>query len=147
MQNRGIEFWVGVFTLAGIGLALFMVYTTGDLGWSGDSGYDVYVDFRNIAGLDEGDTVRVAGVESGKVAAINLKYDVARVCLRIKPDVALYQDATAEVKSMGILGSQYVSVEPGHQRLPPRPRGRDDPVSRGPGQHQRGHGKAQHCGQ
>ncbi len=118
MENRATEFWVGLFTLVGLGLALFMVYRTGDLHWDRKKGYDVFVDFRNVSGLDIGDTVRVAGVEAGQVGEILLKYDVARVKLVIKHDVALYEDATAEVKTQGLLGNQYVSIDPGHSRMP-----------------------------
>jgi len=118
MQSRGTEFWVGLFTLVGIGLALFMVYRTGDLRWNKDKGYRVAVDFRNVSGLDEGDTVRVAGVEAGQVEEIGLRHDVAHVTPVIHHDVVLYEDATAEVKTMGLLGNQYVSLDPGHARLP-----------------------------
>jgi len=118
MHKRGTEFWVGLFTLAGVGLALFMVYRTGDLRWRTEKGYSVAVDFRNVSGLDVGDVVRVAGVEAGKVEAIGLLHDVAHVTLVIRHGVALYEDATAEVKTMGLLGNQYVALDPGHSRLP-----------------------------
>lgn len=118
MQSRGTEFWVGLFTLVGIGLGLFMVYRTGDLRWKKQRGYMVAVDFRNVSGLDVGDTVRVAGVEAGQVEDIGLRHDVAHVTLVIHHDVALYEDATAEVKTMGLLGNQYVALDPGHARLP-----------------------------
>ena len=73
MHNRATEFWVGLFTLFGIGLALYMVYRTGDLRWKREPGYEVYANFQNISGLDVGDTVRVAGVDVGKVGEIKLK--------------------------------------------------------------------------
>jgi len=121
LQNRVAEFWVGLFTLVGIGLALFMVYRTGDLRWRKQKSYRVLVEFRNVSGLDVGDTVRVAGVEAGQVESIALRHDVARVTLGIQHEVALYEDATAEVKTLGLLGNQFVSVEPGHERLPRLP--------------------------
>jgi phospholipid/cholesterol/gamma-HCH transport system substrate-binding protein len=118
LQNRVTEFWVGLFTLVGIGLALFMVYRTGDLRWKKERGYVVAVDFRNVSGLDEGDIVRVAGVEAGKVEQIALRHDVAHVTLFIHHDVPLFEDATAEVKTMGLLGNQFISLDPGHAGLP-----------------------------
>jgi len=118
MGNRTTEFWVGLFTLVGVGLALFMVYRTGDLRWNRKPGYEVFVDFQNVAGLDAGDTVRIAGVEAGEVGEIRLEHDVARVKLVIDHGVALYEDAAAEVKTQGLLGNQYVAVDPGHSRNP-----------------------------
>jgi phospholipid/cholesterol/gamma-HCH transport system substrate-binding protein len=118
LQNRATEFWVGLFTLVGVGLALFMVYRTGDLRWKKEKGYRVAVDFRNVSGLDVGDIVRVAGVEAGQVEGIGLRHDVAHVTLTIHQDVPLYEDATAEVKTMGLLGNQFISLDPGHDGLP-----------------------------
>ena len=123
MRNRATEFWVGLFTLVGIGLAVYMVYRTGDLRWTEQKSYPVMVDFRNVAGLDLGDVVRVAGVEAGQVQGIVLRHDVARVTLGIRHEVVLYEDATAEVKTMGLLGSQYVALDPGSERLPRLPPG------------------------
>jgi len=118
LQNRATEFWVGLFTLFGIGLALYMVYRTGDLRWKREPGYEVYANFNNVSGLDVGDTVRVAGVDVGKVGNIKLKGALGRVTFIINHRVSLYEDATAEVKTMGLLGNQYISIAPGHSKLP-----------------------------
>jgi len=118
LEGRKTEFWVGLFTLLGIFLALYMVYRTGDIRWEKTRGYEVLVNFRNISGLDVGDTVRVAGVEVGKVEGITLKKDVARVALVVDHHVALFEDATAQVKTHGLLGNQYLSIDPGHERFP-----------------------------
>ena len=117
MQGQRTEFWVGLFTLVGIGLALYMIYRTGDIRWEKTRGYAVHVNFQNVSGLDVGDTVRVAGVEVGKVDQINLKKDLARVTLVLDHRVVLHADATAQVKTHGLLGNQFVSVDPGHERL------------------------------
>ncbi|MGW8324048.1 MAG: MlaD family protein, partial [Thermodesulfobacteriota bacterium] len=102
MEGRRTEFWVGLFTLAGIALALYMVYRTGDIRWESRTGYEVVANFKNISGLDVGDTVRVAGVEVGKVERIGLKKEFARVTLVVDHDVALYEDADAQVKTHGL---------------------------------------------
>lgn len=118
MQDRRLEFRVGFFTLAGIALALYMIYRTGDLQWEKRDGYQVHVSFENVSGLESNDTVRVAGVEVGKVEKIDLEGSRARLILKIDSRVVLYEDAFAEVKTRGLLGNQYVAIDPGHDTLP-----------------------------
>ncbi|MDX1584713.1 MAG: MlaD family protein, partial [Thermoanaerobaculia bacterium] len=75
-----------------------------------------------VAGLNEKSAVRVAGVRVGKVSEIRLTDDGrALVLLQIRDDVELYEDATARVASLGLLGEQYVQLIPGSPQAPPLP--------------------------
>jgi phospholipid/cholesterol/gamma-HCH transport system substrate-binding protein len=38
---------------------------------------------------------------------------VAMVELRIKPDIKIYEDAIASIKTAGLIGDKYVSIDPG----------------------------------
>ncbi len=118
MRRYTTEFWVGLFTLISLLLALYMVFRTGDLRLERQPGYKVVVDFPDVAGLDVGDTVRVAGVEVGKVESIGLTEGVGRVTLTIDHQVPLYEDATAQVETYGLLGDRYISIDTGHAKLP-----------------------------
>ncbi len=118
MRNYATEFWVGIFTLIGIGLALYMVFRTGDLRLERQPGYNIYIHFSNVAGLDVGDTVRVAGVMVGKVERIDLEENHGKVQIVVDHKVPLYEDATAQIKTYGLLGDRYVAIDPGHSRLP-----------------------------
>lgn len=118
MRRYTTEFWVGLFTLMSLLVALYMVFRTGDLRLKRQPGYDVLVDFSDVAGLDVGDSVRVAGVEVGKVESISLEENLGRVALSVDHRVPLYEDATALVETYGLLGDRYISIDPGHSRLP-----------------------------
>ena len=118
MRRYTTEFWVGLFTLISLLIALYMVFRTGDLRLERQPGYNVLVDFPDVAGLDVGDTVRVAGVEVGKVESISLKENLGQVTLSIDHRVPLYEDATAQVETYGLLGDRYISIDPGHSKLP-----------------------------
>jgi len=118
LRRYTTEFWVGLFTLISLLIALYMVFRTGDLRLDRQPGYKVLVDFPDVAGLDVGDTVRVAGVEVGKVETINLRENMGRVALSIDHRVPLYEDATAQVETYGLLGDRYISIDPGHSKLP-----------------------------
>jgi phospholipid/cholesterol/gamma-HCH transport system substrate-binding protein len=113
-----VELGVGLFTLLGIVTALYMVYRTGNLHLKKRAGYTVYVDFTDVAGVRVGDLVRVAGVDVGKVTGVQLRENRGRLRLVINKDVALYQDATATVKTYGLIGDRYIGVDPGHPQFP-----------------------------
>ncbi len=118
MRRYTTEFWVGLFTLMSLLVALYMVFRTGDLRLERQPGYNVLVDFSDVAGLDVGDSVRVAGVEVGKVESISLEENLGQVALSVDHRVPLYEDATAQVETYGLLGDRYISIDPGHSRLP-----------------------------
>jgi len=118
VRKHTTEFWVGLFTLISLLIALYMVFPTGDLRLERQPGYKVHANFPNVAGLDVGDTVRVAGVQVGKVEAIILEENQGRVTLSVDHRVPLYEDATAKTESYGLLGNRYVSIDPGHPRRP-----------------------------
>jgi phospholipid/cholesterol/gamma-HCH transport system substrate-binding protein len=118
LRKYTTEFWVGLFTLVSLLIAVYMVFRTGDLRLERQPGYRVVVNFPDVAGLDVGDTVRVAGVEVGKVESIDLEENQGRVTLRIDHRAALYQDATAQVETYGLLGDRYISIKAGHSNLP-----------------------------
>jgi phospholipid/cholesterol/gamma-HCH transport system substrate-binding protein len=109
---------VGLFALVGLLLALYMIFRTGDLRLERQPGYNVHAVFPNVAGLDTGDTVRVAGVQVGKVEQILLLENEARVTFIIDHRVPLYEDASAQVETYGLLGDRYISIDPGHPKLP-----------------------------
>lgn len=86
---------------------------------SGREDRSVTVDFDNVAGLDEGSAVRIAGVRKGKVDKIAvLPNGRARVTLKIASDVPLHKNASAHVANLGLLGEKYIELDPGTQNVP-----------------------------
>ena len=83
----------------------------------------------------QGQTVRVAGVEVGRIADVKLDEGVAVVTLEIKPEYKnlIRQDATALLRPKTALKDMFVEVDPGHGK--PVPDGGTIPV----GQHAAGH--------
>ena len=118
MRKYTTEFWVGLFTLVSLVIALYMVFRTGDLRLERQPGYKVFTLFPDVAGLDVGDTVRVAGVRVGKVETIELEGNQGRVSFTVDHRVALYEDATAQIGTYGLLGDRYIEIDPGHSTLP-----------------------------
>ena len=105
---------VGCFILAGIASLGYLSVTLGGLGYSGPGGLRVYATFDEIGGLAKRSPVVVGGVRIGKVEAIELDDSFrARVALDLDPQVELPADSSAAIYTQGVLGDQYVSIEPG----------------------------------
>src|SRR3569832_2403830 len=116
MNRTVLDFWVGLFVIAGIGALLFLALKVGSMSTvnSADS-YEVIADFQNIGGLNPRAPVKSAGVVVGRVADIrfdNEKYEAA-VTLRLDKRYAFPKDTSAAIMTSGLLGEQYVGLEAG----------------------------------
>lgn len=117
MTTRFIETMVGFFVLLGF-LALFMLaMKVSNLSrLTSKDGYEVSAYFENIGGLKVRSPVTVSGVRVGQV--IEIVYDSDRyeaiVVMRIQAAHDYFPiDTTASIYTAGLLGEQYVALEPG----------------------------------
>ena len=70
--------------------------------------------FDEIGGLKPRAPVVIAGVKIGQVTLIKLDDDLrARVTLDVDPEVEIPADSSAAIRTSGVLGDQYVAIEPG----------------------------------
>lgn len=76
---------------------------------------EISVVFDDVAGLNTGSPVRVAGIKVGQVDRIELQGNQAKVVMAIYEKHAIYDDAVASIKSIGVLGDKFVDVNPGTQ--------------------------------
>lgn len=118
MRNkRTIELGTGLFVLLGILALLFLTTQTSNLGsYLNDDGYIVTARFDNVGGLAVRAPVTMAGVTIGRVDAI--AFDPERfkavVSLRIDPRYTdIPEDSDASILTSGLLGGQYVGLNPG----------------------------------
>ena len=79
------------------------------------SGYRVSVEFDDVSGLTNGTDVRMAGVKIGTVDSQTLDPDTyfAEVVLNIDETIRLPMDTSARIIPEGLLGGNYVALEPG----------------------------------
>lgn len=79
------------------------------------SGYQVSVQFDDASGLTAGTDVRMAGVKIGTVASQSLDPNTyfAEVALNIDNSIRLPTDSSARIIPDGLLGGNYVALEPG----------------------------------
>ena len=71
MKKLDLELVTGLFLLVGIVALIYVSIRLGDVGL-GEWGYKVYADFPTAGGLQSGAVVELAGVEIGRVEAVDL---------------------------------------------------------------------------
>ena len=115
-DKTAIETLVGVFVLIGIVALVFLALKAANLGsFSSGETYQLLARFDNIGGLKVRSPVRSAGVTVGRVASITLdaKTYQGLVRLDIQKSVQFPADSSARILTSGLLGDQYVGLEPG----------------------------------
>lgn len=116
MSRMVIDFWVGLFVLIGLLALAILALKVGNLTTFRQSdSYSVGVSFENIGSLKERAPVKSAGVVVGRVGAIKFdnKTFEAVVTLEIDPRFSFPKDTSAAVLTTGLLGEQYIGLEPG----------------------------------
>jgi phospholipid/cholesterol/gamma-HCH transport system substrate-binding protein len=115
MQKYSKESVVGVFVLIGLLCIGYMTVRLGDLGLFEDDTYPLIARFSKVTGLKPGSTVNMLGLEVGRVARMSMDQEKqqAVVELRINKGVNVYDDAIASIKTEGLIGDRYVSIDAG----------------------------------
>lgn len=113
MRNQTFETIIGAMVLiVGLGFISFVVSRTGI---QQVNGYEISAAFSRVDGINPGSDVRISGVKVGTVTALALdpKTYLAVVSFTVGSDLELSTDTLAKIESEGLLGGQYLALEPG----------------------------------
>jgi phospholipid/cholesterol/gamma-HCH transport system substrate-binding protein len=115
MKKYSIETVVGIFVLIGIICVGYMTLKLGKVSFSGDSYYSLYADFTSVSGLRIGNPIEIEGIEVGRVEnmSIDQKRQVAVVELKIRKGINVYDDASATIKTAGLIGDKFIKIDAG----------------------------------
>ncbi|ALG66695.1 outer membrane lipid asymmetry maintenance protein MlaD [Beggiatoa leptomitoformis] len=117
MYSRTLEIWVGIFVTLGFLALLLLTVKVSNLGaLYSDAGYLVTAKFQNIGGLKVKAPVKISGVTIGRVTDIQFDNNTykAVATLRLEPKFdKLPADTSASIFTSGLLGEQYIGLEPG----------------------------------
>lgn len=116
MTSSKNDFWVGLFVLIGGAAILFLALQSANLlQISFEPTYRVTARFDNAGGLKTGAAVRSAGVVVGRVETIGFDDQTfqASVGLTLQKRYAFPRDSSMKILTSGLLGEQYVGIEPG----------------------------------
>lgn len=108
---------VGLFVASGIAALFYMALQISNLGtYTSNDSYTLIAHFQNSGGLKVKSPVSVAGVRIGRVSAIKLDKESHEsiVEMRIESQYNnLPMDSGASIYTAGLLGEQYISIDPG----------------------------------
>lgn len=116
MGKKGIETLVGLFVLLGILAVVFLALKAANLGsFGGGDTYPLVARFDNIGGLKARAPVRSAGVVVGRVVSISLDAKTYQGVVKLEVDRSFQfpKDSAAKILTAGLLGDQYIGLEPG----------------------------------
>src|SRR5687768_12617701 len=117
---------VGAFVLLGILLFAVGLFLIGDRRMLFSDTFEVYAEFAEIAALDNGAKVRVAGMDAGEVDNIRVPAGPGapfRVRMRVREDLhpLIRLDSVASIQNDGLVGNKFVQIDTGTEVSPPVP--------------------------
>ena len=112
--SPGRDLGVGLFVLVGLAAVVYLSVQLGGATYSGPGGFELTATFDDVGGLSVRAPAMLAGVKVGKVTAISLDEMLrARVVMDLDEGLELPIDTLASIRTQGLLGDQFLSLEPG----------------------------------
>jgi phospholipid/cholesterol/gamma-HCH transport system substrate-binding protein len=116
-QRRSYQIGTGLFILLGFAaLAYLATQTTSVANFQQGPSYTLKAEFTNIGQLKLRAPVKIAGVRIGSVSSIDLDQAKLQASVKIAIDNRFNQlpdDSSAAIFTSGLLGDQYVAIQPG----------------------------------
>jgi phospholipid/cholesterol/gamma-HCH transport system substrate-binding protein len=115
MKKYTQETVVGVFVVIGLFAIAYMTVKLGNVGFLGEQSYSLIAKFSSVTGLRTGSPVNMLGLEVGRVESFEMDQEnqVAVVTLKINNGIEIYDDAIASIKTEGLIGDKFISIDAG----------------------------------
>ena len=125
MQKYSMETVVGIFLVFGLIGIGYMTVKLGHVSLLGDDSYPLTARFTSVTGLRKGSLVYISGIEVGRVETLGIDQESQRavVEIRVQPGIKIYDDAIASIRTEGLIGDKYLSIDPGGAGTPLKPGG------------------------
>ena len=117
-MKNSLETKLGYFVVLAVFAAWIIVETLGGVEMF-RGGYHINALFDTVQDLKVGNSVRLAGVEIGRVEKITLAGDKVRVTMKLHSDTVVRTDSKATIKFTGLMGQYFVSIDFGSPGAPP----------------------------
>ena len=117
-MRNSLETRLGLFFALGLLALVFIFEIIGGTNLF-QSGVNVRALFTSIQELKKGDPVKMAGVDIGRVTAIELAGNKVEVKIKLTRPEQVKTDSKASIKFIGLLGQNYVAIEFGSDQAPP----------------------------
>ncbi len=115
MKKYAMETTVGIFLVFGLLCIGYMTVKLGHVSLLGDNTYSLFARFTTVSGLRAGSPVDMLGIEVGRVGRLTMDQKNQKVVveMRIQKDIEVYDDAIASIKTEGLMGDMFLSIDPG----------------------------------
>jgi phospholipid/cholesterol/gamma-HCH transport system substrate-binding protein len=115
MKKYSMETIVGIFVAAGLLCVGYMAVKLGNVSFFGEDPHVLYARFSSVSGLKVGSPVEIFGIEVGNVQKIEMdaEKEMALVQIGIRKGIKVYEDASASIKTAGLIGDKFIKVDPG----------------------------------
>jgi phospholipid/cholesterol/gamma-HCH transport system substrate-binding protein len=115
MKKYSKETIVGVFVVIGLLCIGYMTIKLGNVGFLGENSYTLHAKFSSVTGLRVGNPVQMLGLEIGRVSKFTMDQEnqLAIVDFKINKDIEIFDDAIASIKTEGLIGDKYISIDAG----------------------------------
>ena len=115
MKKYAMETTVGIFLVFGLLCIGYMTVKLGHVSLLGDNTYSLFARFTTVSGLRAGSPVDMLGIEIGRVGRLTMdqKDQKAVVEIKIQKDIKVYDDAIVSIKTEGLIGDMFLSIDPG----------------------------------
>jgi phospholipid/cholesterol/gamma-HCH transport system substrate-binding protein len=122
------DYVVGLFVIGGILLFAAGLFLIGDRRQLFSKDFEIYAEFKELGGLQDGAKVKVGGMDAGEVLDIQVPAQPQakfRVKMRIleKLHAVVRSDSVATIQTEGVLGNKFLKVDPGTAAAPAAPAG------------------------
>jgi phospholipid/cholesterol/gamma-HCH transport system substrate-binding protein len=117
IMKNSLETKLGYFVVLAVFAAWIIVETLGGVEMF-RGGYHINALFDTVQDLKVGNSVRLAGVEIGRVEKIALAGDKVRVTMKLHSDTIVRTDSKAVIKFTGLMGQYFVSIDFGSPGAP-----------------------------
>ena len=115
MKKYSKETVVGIFVVIGLLCIAYMTVKLGNVGFLGENKYSLTARFTSVSGLRVGNPINMLGLEIGRVAGFEMDQEnqQAVVTLEINKGIQIFDDAIASIKTEGLIGDKYISIDAG----------------------------------
>jgi phospholipid/cholesterol/gamma-HCH transport system substrate-binding protein len=115
MKKYSIETTVGIFVVIGLICVGYMTVKLGKATLFGEDTYPLYARFASVSGLRAGSSIEIYGIQVGSVTSLGIdpEKQMGIVGMKLNKGVKVYDDATATIKTSGLIGDKLVKIDPG----------------------------------
>jgi phospholipid/cholesterol/gamma-HCH transport system substrate-binding protein len=115
MKKYSMQTAVGIFVVVGILCIAYISVKLGRVSFFQSKNYTLYARFTTVEGLRVGSPVDVFGIQAGSISYLQIDNErqVAEVAMKIDTGIQVYSDASAAIKTSGLIGDKYVRIDPG----------------------------------